>query len=135
MGNTTAVIYASKLGKTRKVGNYIAKSINADMFDLKKQTMINMSAYNRIIFGTGIHAGKPYKSLVTFLEVNKAELAKKKTSLFICCMYNDEKGQAQCERVSGELGIAEAVFFDGKSEKNEEGFEIAVDDFIAKLRA
>jgi menaquinone-dependent protoporphyrinogen oxidase len=132
---TIAVIFASSLtGKTRKTGKYISEELGADLFDLKKQTIINISGYRKIVFGTGIHNGKPYAPLVKFLEDNKDEIAKKKTSLYICCMYDDEKGENQCEKISEQLGIPNAVFFSGKGEKNEAGFENIVDDFIAKQR-
>lgn len=135
MQPTTAIIFSSGVtGKTKKTGKYIAKALDADLFDLKKQTTIDLTAYNKLIFGTGIHAGKPYKALVSFLENNKDEIAKKKTSLFICCLFDEEKGQKQCDGVSETLGISDAVFFSGKTEKNEEGFETIVDDFISKQR-
>lgn len=136
MQPTIAVIYASSFtGNTKKTGKYIADALKADTFDLKKQTKIDIKGYKQIVFGTGIHAGKPYKDLVKFLADNKAEIANKKISLYICCMFDDEKGEKQCATVSSTLGIPNAVFFCGKGEKNEAGFEKKVDDFIAKQRA
>jgi menaquinone-dependent protoporphyrinogen oxidase len=129
-----AVIYTSKFGRTRKTGKYIANELGADSFDLKKQTIINMAEYKHIIFGTGIHAGKPFKALVEFMEANKDELSKKKISLFICCKFDGEKGSEQCKKVSDTLGIKNATFFPGKEEKNEDGFSGSVDDFIRRLR-
>lgn len=131
---TTAIIYASMLGKTRKTAIYIADNINADKFDLKKQKTINMSEYSNVIFGTGIHAGSPNKLVVEFIENNKNELARKKVSLFMCCKYKSEKGLQQCENVGSLLNIEDATFFSGHGEKNEAGFEEAVDTFIEKMR-
>ncbi|MCL2032516.1 MAG: flavodoxin domain-containing protein [Methanomassiliicoccaceae archaeon] len=128
-----AVVYSSKLGKTKKIAAYIAKELNADLFDLKKQTAINLSEYNHIIFGTGIHAGKPYRPLVEFLEKNKEQFTGKKRSLFLSCMYGDKKGEEQLKRVSAQLGISDASFFVGKDEKNEEGFGASVDAFIKEM--
>ncbi|UAL07035.1 MAG: flavodoxin domain-containing protein [Candidatus Methanogranum gryphiswaldense] len=136
MQPTIAVIYASSItGNTKKTGKYIADALKADTFDLKKQTVIDLKGYKQIVFGTGIHAGKPYSPLVKFLEKNKADLTGKKVSLYICCMFDDEKGEKQCATVSTTLGIADAAFFCGKGEKDEAGFEKKVDDFIAKQRA
>jgi menaquinone-dependent protoporphyrinogen oxidase len=136
MQPTIAVIYASSItGNTKKTGKYIADALKADTFDLKKQTVIDLKGYKQIVFGTGIHAGKPYGPLVKFLEKNKADLTGKKVSLYICCMFDDEKGEKQCATVSTALGIADAAFFCGKGEKDEAGFEKKVDDFIAKQRA
>ncbi|MCL2295495.1 MAG: flavodoxin domain-containing protein [Methanomassiliicoccaceae archaeon] len=129
-----AVVFSSGLGKTRKIATYVAKGLKADVFDLKKQTVINLSEYSHIIFGTGIHAGKPYGALVKFLENNKSQLSGKKTSLFLSCKLNDEKGEAQLKKVSGELGISDGFFFHGKGEKNDEGMEKSVDDFIKEMQ-
>lgn len=129
-----AIVYSSGLGKTRKIADYVAKGLKADVFDLKKQTTINLSEYNHIIFGTGIHGGKPYGPLVKFLADNKGQLAGKKKTLFLSCMHTDEKGEAQLKKVSGELGIDDAFFFPGKGEKNEEGMDKAVDRFIDEMR-
>ena len=136
MGNKTptkAVVYTSKLGKTRKIARYIAKELNADEFDLKKQSVIDLSGYDHIVFGTGIHAGKPYGALVSFLEENKNQLMNKKESLFISCMYDDMKGTKQLERISTELKIRDSFFFHGKGEKNDAGMETSVDAFIKEM--
>jgi len=129
-----AVVYASKLGKTRKVGDYIACELKADKFDLKKQKAIDLSEYSQIIFGTGIMAGKPYSAIVEFINSNKAQLKGKKLTLFICCKHDEEKGKAQCENVSKMLEIPHAVFFTGKIETTDEGFNTDVDDFIREMK-
>jgi menaquinone-dependent protoporphyrinogen oxidase len=128
-----AIVFSSSLGKTKKVAIYVAKGLNADVFDLKKQTVINLSEYNHIIFGTGIHAGKPYGPLVEFLEKNKDQLKGKKKSLFISCKYDAEKGEAQMKKISEQLGISDAFFFPGRGEKNDEGLDASLDDFIKEM--
>ena len=131
----TAVIYATGITKnTKKVAEYIARKVGADIFNLKEITMINLSDYDTVVFGTGIHAGKPYKQVVEFIDRNKDVLMQKRQFLFIECMYNGEKGDAQRDAVSQELGIKDAVYFNKKAdEMNEAGFPKAVDDFIAEL--
>lgn len=129
-----AIVFSSGLGKTRKIAGYVAAELKADVFDLKKQTNINLSEYNHIIFGTGIHAGKPYGPLVKFLENNQGQLSGKKKSLFLSCMLKDEKGESQLKKVSGELGISDAFFFNSKKEKNEDGMDKSVDMFIDEMR-
>lgn len=132
-----AIIYASGMTKhTKEVAEYMARELKADIFNLKQITKINMTDYDTVLFGTGVHAGKPYKPLVQFLEANRDALAGKKTYLFIECMYNDEKGDAQRDKIAEQLGIPNAVYFNTKSdEMNEAGFPAAVDEFIARLRS
>ena len=69
-----------------------------------------------------------------FVDKNKDALVQKKLYLFIECMYNGEKGDAQRDAVAQQLGIQKAVYFNKKAEEmNEAGFPKAVDDFIAEL--
>ena len=133
----SAVIYATGMTKnTKKAAEYIAKKTGSDVFNLKEITLINMDEYDTIIFGTGIHAGKPYKPLVEFLDKNKDNLNGKKLHLFIECMYNGEKGDKQRDAVAEMLGIHDAVYFNKKAEEmNDAGLPAAVDDYIARLSA
>lgn len=130
-----AVIYASKLTKhTKAAAEYIAKRTGSDIFNLKDLSRIDISGYDTIVFGTGIHAGKPYKPVVDFIQNNKDALADKKKLLFIECIYNNEKGEAQRAKVSEELGIPDSIFLNTKDEKmNEDGFPAKIDDFIARI--
>ena len=130
-----AVIYATGITKnTKKLAEYIAKSTGAEIFNLKEITKIDVSGFDEIIFGTGIHAGKPYKPVREFIDNNKEALAGKKLFLFSSCRYNDEKGDKQCETVSNEFGISDAVYFNKKAEEmNEPGFHAAVAAFITSL--
>jgi len=130
---TKAVIFASKLGKTRKTATHIAHSLGADLFDLKKQTIIDIGEYDHIIFGTGITAGKPSGAVVKFIDEHKKELASKRRSLFITCVMDGENGTAQCERVSKTLDIADSIFFPGK--RNKDGCSEIVDKYIATLKS
>lgn len=132
---STAIIYATGMTKhTKGVAVYMARQLKADIFNLKQITKINVTEYDTVIFGTGIHAGKPYKPLVDFLEANRDALKGKRLYLFLDCKYNGEKGDAQCDRVAQELGIKDAVYFNAKGcEMNEAGVPVAVDEFIAKI--
>ena len=121
---------------TKQVAEYIARKTGSDIFNLKEITLINMDEYDSVIFGTGIHAGKPYKPLVEFLDKNKDNLNGKKLHLFIECMYNGEKGDKQRDAVAEMLGIHDAVYFNKKAEEmNDAGLPAAVDDYIARLSA
>ena len=133
--SNVAVLYASGITKnTEKIAKYIGSKVDADLFDLKNVTLIDLNEYKTIVFGTGIHAGKPYKPVVSFIQNNKGQFDGKDVKLFICCMYNDEKGNNQCSKVSKELGIPDAVFFNKKEkEMNQDGIPLSVDAFIARL--
>jgi menaquinone-dependent protoporphyrinogen oxidase len=125
---TTAVIYASKTGNTKKVAEYIARKIGAEAISIKDCN--DLSSYDRIIIGTGVYAGKPSKAMRNFIEANKDKLAN--ASLFVTCLYNDDKGAKQLEAIAESFGIADAIFFDHvKKQIGVEGSKL--EEYIATL--
>ena len=102
----TAVIYTSKVGNTAKVAKRIADSIDADLFKLGKDEF-DVNAYDRVILGSGVYAGKISKAMSDFIQNNEL----KNASLFITCLYNDDKGARQLEAIAEKYGIADAIYF------------------------
>ena len=131
----TAVIYSSFAGKTRKIANYIAGKLNADIFDLKVQSNIDLSGFSRIIVGTGVHAGRPYSRVTKFIEENRSLLNDKEVVLFISCLYNGERAENQCSEITKEYDLSNSVFFSTRSEKNEAGLSKDVDVFIERMKS
>ena len=129
----TAVIFASKFGCTRYAAQYIAERIDADIFDLKKQSIIDLSHFDRVLIGTGIYAGKPNKAVIAFIKQNKGQLDGRRVGLFICCAKSDESGDEQCRFISAMLGIENAVFFAGQKKKIKKRESLEVDEYITKL--
>ena len=125
---TTAVIYSSKTGNTKKVAEYIEHKINAKAINVKDCT--DISGYDKIILGCGVYAGKPSKIMRQFVENNKEKLAS--ASLFVTCLYNDDKGAKQLETIANNFGIADAIFFDrAKKQIGVEGSKL--EEYIATL--
>ena len=54
--NNTAVIYKSKYGSTKKYAEWIAKDLDADLFEGSKVNVNQLSKYDTIIFGGGLYA-------------------------------------------------------------------------------
>ena len=131
----TAIIYSSFAGKTRKVASYIAVKLNADIFDLKVQSNIDLSGFSRVIIGTGVHAGRPYSRVTKFIEDNRSELNDKEVVLFISCMYNGERAENQCSDITKDYDLSNSVFFSTRSEKNEAGLSKDVDAFIERMKS
>lgn len=128
----TAILYATGITKnTKKIAEYIATKTDADTFNLKDINILDLSEYDTIIFGTGIHAGSPYKPVVSFIETQGSQLSNKKVKLFISCMFSGEKGDNQCLAVADRLGISDAVYFCKKGETmNSAGVPNKVDTWL-----
>ena len=103
----TAVIYSSKTGNTKAAAEYIAGRIGAEAIDVRSAP--DVSSYDRIILGMGIYAGRPSKAMSEFIESNKDSL--KGASMFVTCLYNEEKGAKQLQKIAEGFGIADAIFF------------------------
>ena len=132
---TTAVFYQSSIGgNTRTVAEYIAKELSADVFDLKNQSDFELGGFDRIIIGTGVHAGNPYKKVTNFVNVYKEELAEKKVYLFISCMYKNDKGANQASRIADEYRIPDVTFFPTGGAKDESGVLVEVKAFVERMK-
>ncbi len=52
----TVVVYKSKYGSTKKYAEWIAKALNADIFETSKINVRDMEKYSTIIYGGGLYA-------------------------------------------------------------------------------
>ena len=131
----TVIIFASTTGHTRKIAKYLAEKLDADIFDLKQQSLIDLSAYSRVIIGTGVHAENAYGKVIGFLDAHPKLCFEKEVYLFISCLLKGDRADSQCHKISDELRISNAVYFSSRSEKNEAGLSCDVDAFIERMKA
>lgn len=129
----TVIIFASKFGCTKNTAHYIAERIDADSFDLKTQSVIDLSRFKRVLIGTGMYAGKPNKAVVEFVKQNKGQLDGRRVGMFICCAKGDESGDEQCKNVSEMLEIENAVFFANQRKNVKKRDSPEVEEYIVTL--
>jgi len=123
----TIVVYASKMGSTRKVAEYIAGKIGSEAIDLKKNPRPDVSGFDRIILGSGVYVGGLSKRLIAFIK--DAGLGGKDVRMFICCKLSGDKGDEQIRKISEKFGFP-AVYFTGK---DKDVPSPAIDAFAASL--
>ena len=92
----------------------------------------DLSSYDTIVIGGRVHAGKLPKDIVEYVAKNKDVISQKKSGFYVCCMYNDEKGQTQSDRLAASLGITKHIFIN-KAKKVVANDPKIIDDFIASL--
>lgn len=110
----TAVIYATKSGHTRAAAEYIAVTIGADAIDLKKDKSPDIGAYDRIIIGSGVYAGKMSKKVRRFVEQEVTELPSKNVVLFLTCKTDGEKGDEQLAKIAADMPfLSSKTYFTG----------------------
>lgn len=95
MQNKTAVIYKSHYGTTRQYAEWIAETLNADLFDLKLQKNLKaaqLQDYDCLIFGGGLYGrGMLCKN---FLHRHYPALTSKKLIVFsVGAAYDNEETQ------------------------------------------
>ena len=92
-------IYASSRGNTKAVAEYIASKTGGKAVDVANAASEDLSSYDTIVIGGRVWAGSVPKELVEYVKNNKEVISQKKSAFYVCCMYNDEKGQKQCDKL------------------------------------
>jgi flavodoxin len=84
---STAIIYASKTGNTKKIAESLSQKINIDCYELNNDNCnnINIEKYDTIILGSGVYAGKLHKNLINF--INNINCSDKKNFSFIITWF------------------------------------------------
>ncbi len=129
---STIIIYASSNGNTKAVAEYIASKTGGKAVDVAAAASEDLNSYDTIVIGGRVWAGKLPKDLVEFVGKNKSVIDSKKSAFYVCCMYNEEKGQKQCDKLASEMGIAKHTFFN-KGKKLVQNDTSSIDAFIASL--
>lgn len=123
------VIYASKTGNTRKIAQYIAEKTGSALTDLKKDSP-DLSAHDVVVFGSGVYAGRPSKAVKKFVLENSGPLSGKKVAFFLSCMFDDDKGAEQLNKITSDFPfVSLKAFFPGKQKDMSD-----VDRFIDSLK-
>lgn len=92
----TIIIYATKHNTTKECVSKLSKKLagTVDLYQLKGGVAPDLSKYDKVIIGGSIYAGRIQKEVSEFCLQNLDELKKKKTGLFICCIFkNSEETQ------------------------------------------
>ncbi|PXV95619.1 menaquinone-dependent protoporphyrinogen oxidase [Lachnotalea glycerini] len=85
----TLILYATKSGATEECANILAKKLdNCPIYNLKQSTP-DISGYDTIIIGAGVHMGKIYKPVFNYIRQNLNLLLTKTVKIYLCNAYPD----------------------------------------------
>ena len=92
MGKSIIFLYSYHSMNTSKIGNVIAKKINAKVIYLKNNAeIVELDEYDLIGFGSGIASGKHYVQILKYAEELK-NIQNKKVFMFSTCgTYNQRR--------------------------------------------
>lgn len=92
---STLIIFAGYKGTSREAARKIADSLEQEytLCDLRSESAPPLEAYNTIILGGSIRAGRLPKPLLDYMTENRELLKEKRRAFFICCLQEENAGQ------------------------------------------
>ena len=78
----TLIIYSSRDGQTKKIAEFIARKIHAEVVSLEQSAGKNLNDFERIVIGASVRYGHFHKALYEFIEKQTALLNQKTTAFF-----------------------------------------------------
>ncbi len=93
------IAYATKHGCAAECAKALSGKMNTetDLWDLKEKKNIDLGAYDKIIVGGSIYAGRIMKEVRDFCAKNEDVLKGKKLGLFICGTAEGDTAKKQVE--------------------------------------
>ena len=90
----TLIVYSSKYGTTEKCAQRIQNQLGegCDLVNLSDKQTTDLSAYDTIMLGSSIYAGKMRPDVVKFVSDQENVLRDKSFGVFLCC--KDEGAEA-----------------------------------------
>lgn len=94
---STLIVYTTRHGCTGKAVEILKNELESDVaaVNLKENKKPDLSSFDTVIVGGSIHAGRIQGKIKKFCIKNLNTLKQKRLGLFLCCMEEGEKAQAQ----------------------------------------
>jgi len=107
----TLIAYRTKYGTTASVARALAGKLGGDVTvcDLAASPAPEVAAYDTVLIGGSIHAGRIQRQVVSFCEKNHAALLGRRVGLFLCCLYTGEDAAVQMQSAFPDWLLAHAV--------------------------
>lgn len=95
----TAIVYRSRYGATAACAAELAGLLHegAELVDVAGNTPRALDQFECIVVGAPVYGGKIPSGVRRFCERRRAALLSKRIGLFICCLYDGERADAQLE--------------------------------------
>lgn len=94
---STLIVYATRHGCAEKAVEILKDNLEGDVsaVNLKENKNPDLSSFDTVIVGGSIHAGQTQRKIKKFYRENLTLLKQKRLGLFLCCMEEGKKAQAQ----------------------------------------
>ena len=96
----TLIIYASKYGTTETCASLLQKHLKdgAVLQNLAQQPKADLDAYDTVVLGGAVYAGRANGKLRRFCSANEQALLSKRLGLFLCMMEEGDGAVKQLEQ-------------------------------------
>ena len=93
------IAYMSRYGTTEKYARRLAGRLPGEvtLADLRRPGRLSPAGFDLVLLGSPIYAGSLPGGVLRFCERHRSELARLRVGLFICCLYEGQKAQAQLD--------------------------------------
>ena len=93
------VAYRTRYGCTRRYAVLLAEKLSGEVTvaDLRREGRLDPAAFDLVLLGSPIYAGKVPTGVTRFCERHRSELLRVPVGLFICCLYEGQRARAQLD--------------------------------------
>lgn len=105
------IAYCTKYGTTASCARQLAEKFGGDVtvVDLANARALDVQAYDLVLIGGSIHAGKIQRRVVSFCERNRPTLLARKVGVFLCCLLTGEEAVVQMQSAFPDWLLAHAA--------------------------
>ncbi len=110
----TVIIYATKYGTTHSCAIQLQNQLKdgADLVNLAKQPKVALDAYDTVVLGAAVYAGRANGKLRRFCSANEQALLAKRLGLFLCMMEEGDGSVKQLQQNYSQALRDKAVVMD-----------------------
>lgn len=141
--NKVLVAYTSKTGTTRNYAEVLASALKGQRFEVDVMTLAearSLDGYDAVLIGAPINGMQLVPEAVSFVTLNQAKLAGKKTAVFsVSYMYGKARNlwnraiEKSTAKAASMAGTSDWKVFPGKIDKPMPGFARLLFGFPADL--
>jgi menaquinone-dependent protoporphyrinogen oxidase len=93
------IAYRTRYGTTERYARLLAERLPGEsrLADLRRVRRLPLADHELILLGSPIYGGSVLPGLGSFCELHRDELLSRPVGLFICCLYEGERAQAQLD--------------------------------------
>jgi menaquinone-dependent protoporphyrinogen IX oxidase len=87
------IIYASRYGSTARTAEWIAEGMEGKAAVVSLKDLGDLSAYEKVILGSGIYFDQLHQAMIAFLETRGEEVGNKLLAVFVVCGTPPDQAQ------------------------------------------